>query len=91
MVKSTLNWKLLDRDPLDRWVHENGRIALMGDACHPMLVQSNLCELRWDVFLTIAPLDIALSSPRRGYGGQSLSYRDVLYNARISDTTCVPD
>lgn len=37
MVKSTLNWKLLDRDPLDRWVHENGRIALMGDACHPML------------------------------------------------------
>lgn len=27
-------WALLDRDPLTRW-HE-GRIALLGDACHPM-------------------------------------------------------
>jgi 2-polyprenyl-6-methoxyphenol hydroxylase-like FAD-dependent oxidoreductase len=27
-------WALLDRDPLPRW-HE-GRVALLGDACHPM-------------------------------------------------------
>ena len=28
-------WGLFDRDPLDRWVF--GRVALMGDAAHPML------------------------------------------------------
>jgi len=27
-------WALLDRDPLPRW--REGRIALLGDACHPM-------------------------------------------------------
>ncbi|KAK0199853.1 hypothetical protein DFS33DRAFT_201021 [Desarmillaria ectypa] len=25
------------KSPLKSWVHENGRIALIGDACHPML------------------------------------------------------
>ena len=28
-------WGLFDRDPLEQWVH--GRIALLGDAAHPML------------------------------------------------------
>jgi salicylate hydroxylase len=28
-------WALFDRDPLDRWTE--GRVALLGDACHPML------------------------------------------------------
>ena len=28
-------WALFDREPLERWV--DGRIALLGDACHPML------------------------------------------------------
>lgn len=28
-------WALFDRDPLDRWTA--GRVALLGDACHPML------------------------------------------------------
>jgi hypothetical protein len=37
LVKHTLNWKLMDRLPLPTWVHPNGRIALLGDACHPML------------------------------------------------------
>ena len=31
----TFKWALLDRDPLPRWSF--GRIALLGDACHPML------------------------------------------------------
>lgn len=38
LVQSTLNWKLMDRAPLSTWVHKDGRIALLGDACHPMLV-----------------------------------------------------
>ena len=28
-------WGLFDREPLERW--SDGRIALLGDACHPML------------------------------------------------------
>jgi salicylate hydroxylase len=28
-------WALFDRDPLPRW--SDGRVALLGDACHPML------------------------------------------------------
>jgi len=37
MVKSTLKWRLMDRLPLDTWIHPAGRVALLGDACHPML------------------------------------------------------
>ncbi|KAJ7152356.1 hypothetical protein C8R46DRAFT_1302630 [Mycena filopes] len=37
LVPSTLIWPLLDRDPLDTWVHSTGNVALLGDACHPML------------------------------------------------------
>ena len=38
-VKSTLKWRLMDRKPLDKWIHDSGRIILLGDACHPMLVR----------------------------------------------------
>lgn len=27
----------MDRAPLETWIHEDGRLALLGDACHPML------------------------------------------------------
>ncbi|KAF7292753.1 FAD/NAD-P-binding domain-containing protein [Mycena indigotica] len=37
LVSHTLIWPLLDRDPLDTWVHPTAPIALLGDACHPML------------------------------------------------------
>ncbi|KAJ7326192.1 hypothetical protein DFH08DRAFT_787093 [Mycena albidolilacea] len=37
LVSHTLIWPLLDRDPLDSWVHPSGHVALLGDACHPML------------------------------------------------------
>jgi len=36
-VKSTLKWRLMDRKPLPTWVHPEGRLVLLGDACHPML------------------------------------------------------
>ncbi|KAA1476429.1 FAD/NAD(P)-binding domain-containing protein [Dentipellis sp. KUC8613] len=36
-VSSTLRWRLMDRAPLDRWIHPSGRVALLGDACHAML------------------------------------------------------
>ncbi|OBZ73032.1 3-hydroxybenzoate 6-hydroxylase 1 [Grifola frondosa] len=36
-VKSTLKWRLMDRQPLDTWIHQSGRVVLLGDSCHPML------------------------------------------------------
>ncbi|EIN04497.1 FAD/NAD(P)-binding domain-containing protein [Punctularia strigosozonata HHB-11173 SS5] len=36
-VQSTLKWRLMDRQPLPTWVHPSGRVALLGDSCHPML------------------------------------------------------
>lgn len=32
-----LKWKLADFEQLQRWVHPNGKVALLGDACHPMM------------------------------------------------------
>ncbi|KAJ7105573.1 hypothetical protein C8R44DRAFT_843191 [Mycena epipterygia] len=32
-----LKWKLADFAQLDRWVHPARRVALLGDACHPMM------------------------------------------------------
>ncbi|KAJ5602274.1 hypothetical protein N7510_011808 [Penicillium lagena] len=30
-------WKINDRDPLEKWVYLNGKVALLGDAAHAML------------------------------------------------------
>ncbi|KAI0968072.1 FAD/NAD(P)-binding domain-containing protein [Xylaria arbuscula] len=32
-----LKWKLADFDQLQRWVHPSGKVAMLGDACHPMM------------------------------------------------------
>ncbi|KAG1807966.1 FAD/NAD(P)-binding domain-containing protein [Suillus subaureus] len=37
LVPSTLDWKLMDRDPLPSWIHKDGKLVLLGDSCHPML------------------------------------------------------
>ncbi|KAI6115943.1 hypothetical protein F5141DRAFT_636270 [Pisolithus sp. B1] len=37
LIPSTLKWKLMDRAPLDTWIHESGKLTLLGDACHPIL------------------------------------------------------
>ncbi|KAG0702093.1 hypothetical protein DFH29DRAFT_999595 [Suillus ampliporus] len=37
LVPSTLDWKLMDRDPLPTWIHKDGKLVLLGDSCHPML------------------------------------------------------
>ncbi|KAG0701265.1 FAD/NAD(P)-binding domain-containing protein [Suillus ampliporus] len=38
MIPSTLNWKLMDRDPLETWIHKDGKLVLLGDSYHLMLV-----------------------------------------------------
>ncbi|KAJ5663598.1 hypothetical protein N7507_004329 [Penicillium longicatenatum] len=37
---SLVDWKLVYRDPLPRWVSDQGRIALLGDSAHPFLPTS---------------------------------------------------
>jgi hypothetical protein len=39
LIPSPLEWKLIDRDPLPSWIHEDGKLVLLGDSCHPMLVR----------------------------------------------------
>ena len=59
-VNSTLKWRLMDRPALDSWVHPKGRIVLLGDACHPMLVRlAHLLRL-----LSLIMLHVAISRPR---------------------------
>ncbi|GLB37981.1 putative protein with domain-containing protein [Lyophyllum shimeji] len=37
VVPSTMSWALMDRQPMQTWVHPRNTICLLGDACHPML------------------------------------------------------
>ncbi|KAG9124299.1 hypothetical protein FRC07_012099 [Ceratobasidium sp. 392] len=37
LIPSPLRWLLADREPLEKWVHDEGKVTLLGDACHPML------------------------------------------------------
>jgi len=49
----------MDRAPLDRWVHKDGKVVLLGDACHPMLVRM----VRMIVVMSNHPI-LAISCPR---------------------------
>ncbi|KAJ7681028.1 salicylate hydroxylase [Mycena polygramma] len=37
LAGTCLKWRLADFKELERWVHPAGRVALLGDACHPMM------------------------------------------------------
>jgi hypothetical protein len=37
---AVVDWKLVYRDPLPRWVSDKGRITLLGDSAHPFLPTS---------------------------------------------------
>ena len=39
LVETAYLWKLLDRPPISNWVHESGKVVVIGDACHPVLVR----------------------------------------------------
>lgn len=51
MVPSTLKWKLMDRQPLVTWLHHEGRVVLLGDSCHPMLVNCTMHNSREEMSL----------------------------------------
>lgn len=46
-IPSAIKWKLLDHAPLKSWVHRDGKLALLGDSCHPMLVRAVHKEQLW--------------------------------------------
>lgn len=54
-------WVLCDRDPVERWV--DGRVALLGDAAHPMLqyMAQGACMAMEDA--------VCLASAMQGHGG----------------------
>ena len=54
-VQSTLNWRLMDRKPLDKWTHDSGRVTLLGDACHPMLVRWIPYDSLLNIIVDICP------------------------------------
>ena len=35
--REVLQWKLQNREEFPQWVHPSGKVALLGDACHPTL------------------------------------------------------
>lgn len=52
LAKSTLNGKVMAHAPLDTWVDPSGRVALLGDAAHPMLVRNSSVSVPWFVGLS---------------------------------------
>ena len=37
LVKETSKWRLQNSEEMDRWSHDEGKFALLGDACHATL------------------------------------------------------
>lgn len=35
-----IDWKLLWRDPIEKWVSDKGRLVMIGDSAHPHLATS---------------------------------------------------
>lgn len=69
LIPSTLDWKLMDRAPLSTWVHSDGKLALLGDSCHPMLVRMHESFPLRDLSLTVfSLLYLAIPSTRVCHG-----------------------
>ena len=71
LVQSTYKWKLMDRAPLQTWVHPSGRLLLLGDACHPMLVSLDVTEKGAGI---LKRNDLAIQSSRSS-NGRKCSFR----------------
>ncbi|KIK62582.1 hypothetical protein GYMLUDRAFT_164764 [Collybiopsis luxurians FD-317 M1] len=60
MTGEYVKWKLAELEqPLKRWVHPSGKVALLGDACHPMMPY--LAQGAAQVFEDAAALRAAIS------------------------------
>jgi salicylate hydroxylase len=72
------SWVLIDRDPVDVW--SDGRVALLGDAAHPMLhyAAQGACQALEDAVLLGDLLDA---------GAEAVPGQLAAYNARRRDRT----
>jgi len=73
-------WVLCDREPVDRWV--DGRVALLGDAAHPMLqyMAQGACMAMEDA---VCLADALASHDRLEAGLENYRSRRVLRTARV--------
>ncbi|GAD99593.1 MAK1-like monooxygenase, putative [Paecilomyces variotii No. 5] len=76
---SLVDWKLVYRDPLPRWVSDHGRIVLLGDSAHPFLPTSaqGATQAMED------GVTLAVCLKRAGKGGVSAgvrAYQDIRYD-----------
>ena len=55
----------MDRKPLPTWVHPKGRVVLLGDACHPMLVRVPLTWARRSLIISSLTAHKALRLPSK--------------------------
>lgn len=84
LVQSNMRFRLLDRQPLEKWTHDSGRVTLLGDACHPMLVRRILLAYSYSLSLSLT----TLLKPYRAQGAaMAIEDAAVLGNllSRISD------
>ena len=66
LIPSPLEWKLVDRDPLPSWIHADGKLVLLGDSCHPMLV----CGFPTHAYCALSNIPLALPRARISHGGK---------------------
>lgn len=79
-VESTFWWGLYDREPLSNWT--DGRLALMGDAAHPML--PHLGQGANQAIEDGAALAIMLAEADRGDVAEALSSYEALRRPRTT-------
>jgi salicylate hydroxylase len=76
-------WPMYDREPIDRWV--DGRLALTGDAAHPMLqyLAQVACQAIEDAHV------LSLEAAKSQIAGDTLMWQRILarYAAQRSDRT----
>ena len=69
----------MDRKPLSTWVHPKGRLVLLGDACHTMLVRMLPCRLGGIYWLTLS-----ISQPYRAQGAAIIVEDAAVLGALLS-------
>jgi len=83
LIPTTVNWTLMDCAPLNTWIHQDGKLVLLGDACHPMLV----CQFRVARLQHLTYTFAAVPCARFGHG---CTYNRAQLNASIKSTLTCP-
>lgn len=86
---SVFRWALHDREPLDSWSH--GRVALLGDACHPMVpfMAQGACQALEDAAALVRHLGhgIELSETLRHYESERKPRTSAIQGRSFANAT----